>query len=164
MHLHSQSHIQRRSTRLQNRRKRKRNGPNTSKSHKGVNFESFLQRALNAVTPNDCRVEKRVWGIDVVEDGMRVRFHGDVEIGEGADEFGDEIAALVETVDENVGVDLFDLGEDDASVEDRDNVGFEETSLVLKLRKGFENWGMGRERLRLRWLFGWIVRDQTWSS
>ena len=51
-----------------------------------------------------------------MEDELRVGPGRDVELGEGADELGDDVAVLGEAIGDDVSVDLVDLGERGAGV------------------------------------------------
>lgn len=65
---------------------------------------------------------------------MRVTIHGRVELGENADEFGDDKTVLVEAPAVDVGMDLLELGKLSAAMEERHKAGFQD-------RLAFAGWG-----------------------
>uniref|UniRef100_A0A2P2Q334 Uncharacterized protein n=1 Tax=Rhizophora mucronata TaxID=61149 RepID=A0A2P2Q334_RHIMU len=132
MHLLPQTHIQSHTTCLKNRRKRKRNRPSALSSHDKVQSNGFAKPPLGRVTPNDGCVKKGVWKLDPVENGTSVGvFHGDVEFGERTDDLGDDVAALFEAIEEDLSVDLLDLSDASAAIEEVIELGFQEISSLF---------------------------------
>ena len=74
---------------------------------------------MNSVATNECCPEKRVWVLDLMEDNARVRVNRDVEFSKHTYKLGETIAALVQTLAEDVCVNLFDLSEVGAAIENR---------------------------------------------
>ncbi|ONK69582.1 uncharacterized protein A4U43_C05F24480 [Asparagus officinalis] len=74
-------------------------------AHRAVDIERVRGGA------NEGGPEERIGRGDLREDGQMVTGEGDVEVGEAAEELGDEEVAAVEAEAEEGGVGLLDLGE-----------------------------------------------------
>ena len=67
--------------------------------------------------------------MDLREDEARVGVHGKVEHGEDAKEFGEDVGTLVEVVAVDVGVDLFDVAEVGATLQNRHQLRLKNLSM-----------------------------------
>lgn len=72
---------------------------------------------MNRVAADRCCPQERVTEPNELHGAARVGIHGDAEFGERADQLGDDVAALVVSLSDDVSVDLFDLTEARAVVE-----------------------------------------------
>lgn len=79
---------------------------------------------MNRIPANDSHPNKRGAVFNLFKDKTRVRIHRDIELGEHSKELGDDEATLIEALSEEVGVELFNLGEAVTVMENRNESRF----------------------------------------
>lgn len=77
---------------------------------------------MGSVTANECSPEKWVWVLNLMKYKTRVRVNWDIEFSKHTYKLSENVAALVETLTEDMGMDLFDLSEVGTAMENRDEV------------------------------------------
>ncbi|KAL0547116.1 hypothetical protein IC582_017039 [Cucumis melo] len=116
MHLLTQIHIKRSPTSLKKRRKRKRNRTDAIPPHSSIEVSRFRHESLKRVSTNHGSPKKGVGVINLSKNQKWVGTHGDIYLREHADEFGEDVRTLTQSVADDMAMDLLDLRKERAVV------------------------------------------------
>lgn len=79
---------------------------------------------MKSISTNESSPKKWIGVSDLLKNKAGIRIHRDIKFGEHTNELGEDVAALMKLVAENVSVDLLDLGEMGAAIERGDESRF----------------------------------------